>query len=220
MTGTAGVRTDPRGIVLRGYELASHAYRGDEFALAGSRYEYWLGRFVRRLTDGARILDVGCGNGLPVARELAARFAVTGVDLSPVQIERARALVPAARFECADMTALDYAPASFDAITAFYSIINVPLPEQPSLIRRMAGWLAPGGWIIATVGQEPWTGVESDWRGVRGAQMYYSHGAAEHYRAWFAAAGLELAEQGREPRTGNPGYAMLLARRAGAEVRA
>ena len=90
MTGTDGVRTDPRGIVLRGYELASHAYRGDEFALAGSRYEYWLGRFVRRLTDGARILDVGCGNGLPVARELAARCAVTGGERSPVRICRAR----------------------------------------------------------------------------------------------------------------------------------
>ena len=210
MTGTG----NPRDIVRRGYELASHAYRGDTFALEGSRYEYWLGRFTRRLADGARVLDLGCGNGLPVALELANRFDVTGVDLSPVQVERARTLVPAARFECADMTSFECAPASFDGVAAFYSIINVPLDEQPALIARIAGWLAPGGWLIATVGQEPWTGVETDWRGVRGASMYYSHGAAEHYRAWFAEASLELVEQGREPRTGNPGYAMLLARRA------
>lgn len=215
MMGTADSLEDSRAIVRCGYELASHAYRGDEFVLAGSRYEYWLSRFVRQLAEGARVLDVGCGNGLPVALELSKRFDVTGVDLSPVQIERARALVPAARFECADMTALEYPAAHFDGIAAFYSIINVPLPEHASLIARMAGWLKPGGWIIATVGQEPWTGVESDWRGVRGAQMYYSHGAAEHYRAWFAAAGLKLVEQGREPRTGNPGYAMLLAQREG-----
>ncbi len=208
---------DPRDIVRRGYELASHAYRGDTFALEGSRYEYWLGRFARRLAGGARVLDLGCGNGLPVALELSRRFDVTGVDLSPVQIERARALVPGARFACADMTSAEFAPGSFDGVAAFYSIINVPLDEQPALIARIAGWLAPGGWLIATVGQEPWTGVETDWRGVRGASMYYSHGAAEHYRAWFAEAGLELVEQGREPRTGNPGYAMLLARRAGAE---
>lgn len=208
---------DPREIVRRGYALASHAYRGDTFALEGSRYEYWLGRFVRRLDDGARVLDLGCGNGLPVALELAKRFDVTGVDLSPVQVERARALVPGARFECADMASVAYAPGSFDGIAAFYSIINLPLDEHAALLSRMAGWLAPGGWLIATVGQEPWTGVETDWRGVRGASMYYSHGAAEHYRAWFAEAGLEIVEQGREPRSGNPGYAMLLARRAGTE---
>ena len=56
------------------------------------------------------MLDLGCGNGVPVARELSARFAVTGVDLSPVQVERARALVPGARFVCADMTAVEFEP--------------------------------------------------------------------------------------------------------------
>lgn len=204
---------DPREIVRQGYALASHAYRGDEFPLAGSAYEYWYARFAARLPSGARVLDLGCGNGLPVARELAcAGHHVTGVDLSEAQIERARVLVPEATFVCADMTAVEFEAGAFDGVAAFYSLINLPLADQPMLLERIARWLIPGGWLIATVGQEPWTGIEADWRGVRGARMYYSHAGVEQYRAWFAAASLERVEEGREPRRGNPGYAMFLAR--------
>jgi SAM-dependent methyltransferase len=210
-----GTQADPRRIVIDGYAKASHAYRGDEFELAGSGYAHWLRRFAATLPGGGAVLDLGCGNGLPVARELAGRFAVTGVDLSPLQVERARALVPLARFVCADMTTVELSPASFAGVAAFYSIINVPVSEQPALLRRIAGWLSPGGHVLATVGRDAWTGVEENWRGVAGARMYYSQASVHDYRSWFAVAGLEIVEEGREPREGNPGYAVLLARRNG-----
>ena len=205
--------TDPRELVRVGYDLASHAYRGDTFELAGSGYAYWLGRLAPRLADGARVLDLGCGCGVPVAQELAKRCAVTGVDLSPVQIARARALVPAARFVCADMTTIELEPGSFDAVVAFYSVFNVPLADQPGLIARVAGWLVPGGVFLAMVGKDPWTGVEKDWRGVPGVRMYYSQADVGTYRRWFAQAGLAIEAEGSEPRDGNPGYAVLIARR-------
>jgi SAM-dependent methyltransferase len=204
---------DPKRIVIEGYAKASHAYRGDAFELAGSGYAYWLGRFTPRLAPGARVLDAGCGNGLPVALALSERFAVTGIDLSPVQVERARALVPGATFECADMSTAAFPAGSFEAIVAFYSIINVPLAEQPQLLRRFADWLVPGGWLLAVVGRDPWTGIEDDWRGVKGARMYYSHTHVAKYRGWFADAGFEIVEEGREPKNGVPGYSMLVARR-------
>ena len=205
--------TDPRELVRVGYDLASYAYRGDTFDLAGSGYAYWLGRLAPLLADGARILDLGCGCGVPVAQELARRCAVTGVDLSPVQIERARALVPRARFVCADMTAVEFEAGAFDAVVAFYSIFNVPLADQPALITRVAGWLAPGGRFLAMVGKQPWTGVEKDWRGVPGVRMYYSQSDVATYRGWFEQAGLAIETEGSEPREGSPGYAVLIARR-------
>jgi SAM-dependent methyltransferase len=206
---------DARAIVIDGYAKASHAYRGDAFELEGSRYAHWLRRFADRLPAGGAVLDLGCGNGVPVARELAGRFAVTGVDLSSVQVERARVLVPGARFVCADMATVEFPPASFAGVAAFYSIINVPVDEHASLLARIAGWLAPGGHLLATVGRDAWTGVEDNWRGVAGARMYYSQASVHDYRAWFAAAGLTMVEEGREPRDGNPGYAVLIARRDG-----
>ena len=204
---------DPRELVRVGYDLASYAYRGDTFDLEGSGYGYWLGRFTPLLADGARVLDLGCGNGVPVARELVKRFAVTGVDLSPVQIERALSLVPQARFVCADMTTVEFEPGAFDAVVAFYSIFNLPLADQPALIERVAGWLKPGGFFLAMVGKHPWTGVEKDWRGVPGVRMYYSQADVGTYRRWFAEAGLTIEAEGSEPRDGNPGYAVLIARR-------
>lgn len=205
---------DARRIVLEGYERASVAYRADDAGLEQSGYGHWLARLSRRVARGARVLDLGCGCGVPVARELARAHRVTGVDLSPVQIERARALVPEATFVCADMTGVHFEPGSFDAVVAFYSLINVPVDEQPALIAAIARWLVPGGHVLATVGHDAWTGVERDWRGVPGACMYYSQATITRYLEWFAAAGLDVVERGREPKRGEPGYAMLIARKA------
>ncbi|MCX5096466.1 class I SAM-dependent methyltransferase [Streptomyces sp. NBC_00365] len=56
------------------------------------------------------VLDLGCGSGVPVARALAtAGHRVTGVDISEVQIRRAREFVPQAEFIRADATDLDFA---------------------------------------------------------------------------------------------------------------
>src|SRR5688572_20996774 len=42
----------------------------------------WL---LHRLPPASRVLDAGCGTGLPTARQLAdAGMAVTGIDISPV----------------------------------------------------------------------------------------------------------------------------------------
>lgn len=207
---------DPIALVREGYDLASRAYRGDDDDAPRSGHAHWFARLARRVPAGARVLDLGCGNGVPGTRLLAERYDVTGLDLSPVQIERARELVPAARFECGDMTAAAFAPESFDAVVAYFSLINVPVSRQRDLIARIASWLTPGGWLLATVGREARTGIERDFRGVKGATMFWSYAAVEDYRAWFAAAGLVIEEEGVQPKDGDPGFAMLLARRADA----
>ena len=205
---------DPKALIREAYAVASEAYRGDAFRLAAaSGYAHWLRRFEPRIPAGSRLLELGCGNGIPVARELAKRHSVTGVDISDTQIARARVLVPKAEFLCADMTQVQFEPNSFDAITAFFSIINVPLEEQPQLIRAIAGWLKPGGHVLAIVGKIKGTWVEREWRGVRGISMYYSHAGIAESRASFAAAGLEIVEEGTEPANGDPGFAVLVARK-------
>lgn len=208
--------TDPdeaRRLVREGYDRASHAYRGDDADLEMSGYGHWLRRLARRIEPGARVLDLGCGNGIPATREMAKTWVTTGVDLSPVQVERARALVPAATFVCGDMTSVEFPDASFEAVVTFYSIINVPVEEHPALFARIARWLVPGGWLLAIVGRDPWTGVEEDFRGVAGVRMYWSYADVHRYRRWLAEAGFAVVEEGRQPEKGVPGYAVVLARR-------
>jgi len=204
--------TDPKTIVREGYDRASYAYRGDDFEFRGSGYAYWLSRLTPDLPAGARVLDLGCGCGIPVSRELAQRHQVTGVDLSPVQIARARSLVPGAQFLCADMAEVAFEPQSFEAVVAFFSLIHLSLPEQSVVIERIARWLVPGGRVLAVVGKLPWTRVEPDFRGVRGVAMHWSHTDVATYRRWFENAGFAIEAEGSEPRNGNPGYAVLIGR--------
>jgi SAM-dependent methyltransferase len=207
---------DPKVLVREGYDRASYAYRGDEYDdYERSGYAYWLSRLTPSLAGGARVLDLGCGCGIPAARELAKRYQVTGVDISPLQIERARRLVPGARFICADMAEVEFAPRSFDAVVAFFSLINLPLSEQALVIERVARWLEPGGRLLAVVGKYAWTRIEPDFRGVQGVPMYWSHADVATYRTWFERAGFAIEEEGSEPRQGNPGYAVLIGRAVG-----
>ena len=207
---------NPKAIVRSGYDKVSLAYRADSFDYEHSGYKTFLAWLEPRLDPGAAILDLGCGCGIPVAQVLARQHRVIGVDISPVQIERARQFVPEAEFLCADMATLDFAPGRFDAIVAFYSIIHVPLEEQPTLFARLAQWLKPQGYLLATVGHTAWTGTEPNWRGVEGATMYWSHSDAGSYRRWFEEFGLHIVQEGFLPE-GDGGHTVLLGQKAGTQ---
>jgi 2-polyprenyl-3-methyl-5-hydroxy-6-metoxy-1,4-benzoquinol methylase len=183
----------PKDIVRRGYDALSYLYRGD--TEEPEHYATWLTQLRERVPAGGTILDLGCGCGVPLARDLAASgYEVTGVDLSEVQVERARQLVPAASFLRADAAQIDLLPSSFDAVVSLYALIHMPLDEQPSLLGRIGRWLRPGGWFLATTGQRAWTGTEDGWLGGE-APMWWSHADAATYRAWIEQAGLSVVAQ-------------------------
>jgi len=163
-------------LVRAGYDALSHRYRGDDDS--AEEYGPWLADLQTHLPDRGDVLDIGCGCGLPVARCLAAAgHRVTGVDISDVQIGRARRLVPDATFIRADAAQLRFSPGSFDAIVCLYALIHMPLDQQPRLLRSIAEWLRPGGWLLATTGQDAWTGTQDNWLGGP-ATMWWSHADA------------------------------------------
>jgi SAM-dependent methyltransferase len=105
---------------------------------------------TRSLDTGSRVLDLGCGTGLPTARQLAAAgLDVVGIDLSAGMVALARAHVPAATFHQADIA--DLRPGGpldlgrFDAVVAFFSLLMLPRTEIPLALRTIRDLLAPGG---------------------------------------------------------------------------
>jgi SAM-dependent methyltransferase len=201
---------DETELVRRGYDALSRLYRADD--ASQGRYEPWLERLLARLAPASQVLDLGCGCGVPVARALAAAgHRVTGVDISAVQVGRARDLVPAATFIQADATLVEFEPAAFDAIACLYALIHMPLAAQPGLLRRAASWLRPSGWLLAVTGQGAWTGTEDNWLGGP-APMWWSQADAATYRSWLADAGLEITEQSFVPE-GDTGHALFWARK-------
>ena len=197
------------GIVRRGYDALSTRYRADD-AGAG-QYEPWIAELLATLPSESRVLDLGCGCGVPVSRDLSARgHLVTGVDVSDVQIHRARGLVPAATFIRADATRLRLPPQSYDAVVALYSIIHIPLTAQPALLRAIAGWLVPDGVLVLSAGWRAWTGTQGDWLG-GDAVMWWSHADAPTYRRWLTHAGFEVIREEFVPE-GDSGHSLFWAR--------
>ncbi len=203
---------DSKAIVAEGYDMVSCAYRSDQDPIAEAKYREWLEPIVEELAPGAPVLDLGCGCGIPASRLLAERFAVTGVDISPVQIRRAQSLVPQANFLLDDMTAVSFPPGSFAAVVSLYAIIHVPLAEQPALIESVYRWLQESGLALMSVGNRAWTGTEENWLDAKGATMYWSHADAETYRRWFVAAGFQVLDESFVPE-GTGGHQKFLLRR-------
>jgi cyclopropane fatty-acyl-phospholipid synthase-like methyltransferase len=186
------LRASRRDLVRRGYDVISRAYRDDEGrARAGTdedtdHYAEWVAELARLLRPGATVLDLGCGAGVPATKLLTERNVdVLGLDISAVQIARARKLVPAATFVQADMVTWEHEPASFDAVVSFYALIHVPIQDQRDLLPKIRRWLRPAGYLLAIVGSERWSGIED----YLGTPMFWDHADRETYLGWLARLG-------------------------------
>jgi SAM-dependent methyltransferase len=187
--------TDPKRVVADGYDRAAERHEAWSGTVRSDERERYLALLLERVPVGAPVLELGCGAGGATTQRLAARFALTGVDIAPRHIALARERNPAATFLLADMTTLTFAPASFDAVTAFYSLIHVPRGELAPLFQSIASWLRPGGLLVASLGTRAGeASYEPDWLGV---PMFFSaYDTATNLRL-IAEAGLEI-ERARE----------------------
>ena len=145
-------------IIARGYDQVADEYAALESAEAPWPRLKRVRAFAAGLPKGSRILDVGCGNGLPATRELALSHEVTGVDISEEQIVRASANVPTATFIRGDVREVDLPVAAFDAIVALYLIDNIAREDYRVLFRRLGELLRPNGRLLlsAEPGEDPW----------------------------------------------------------------
>jgi predicted TPR repeat methyltransferase len=182
--------SDPRTrTVADGYDTIADRFADWRGEIEGDPRGAWTGELMQRLPERARVVDLGCGAGVPSTKLFVdAGHEVTGIDISAEQIRRARRNVPSAHFVHADITEFELDPSSVDAVTAYYSLNHIPREILGSLISRISGWLAPGGFLLAAFG----AGGNPDWTGEwLGTTMFFSSWDAETNRQLIQAAGLE-----------------------------
>lgn len=92
----------------------------------------WL---LEQLGRPARVLDLGCGSGLPTAKQLLdAGVDVVGTDESAVMLELARMQAPGGQYLRRDLRDLSEL-GEFDAAVAFFSLIMLTKADIPPLLR-------------------------------------------------------------------------------------
>jgi SAM-dependent methyltransferase len=182
--------SDPRvEIVEAGYDRIADRFAQWRDRIEGDPRRKWAADLASRLADGAAVLELGCGAGLPDTADLAKRFRVTGVDVSAEQIRRARANVPDAEFVHADFLELQLPDGSFDAVCSFYVFNHVPRERLGPLLGRIAGWLRPGGLAMHAFGARDTPGWTGEWLG---AETFFSGFERPENRRLVEAAGLEI----------------------------
>lgn len=214
MAGRAVAR-QPKEIVARGYDAIALRY-AEWAGRVDSPVMEWVRDLDARLGDGADVLELGCGRGVPATRELARRHRVTGVDISAVQIELARHHVPEASFVHGDAMEIEVAPASFDAVVALFVFGHVPIEEQAGLISRIGSWLREGGFFLGTFGAgAAGEEIDIDWLG---APMFFASLGGDAYRPLLRDARLEPLRDEvvvqHEPGHGDVSFRWTLARAA------
>jgi SAM-dependent methyltransferase len=148
---------------------------------------------VAEVPDGARVLDVGCGDG---KRTLARMDGVTavGIDVARRQTRLARENVPDAHVLQGDMLSVPLAADSVDAITAYHAVFHVPREDHPAIYREFARVLRPGGRVLMTVGSSAYQTVRSNWLST-GESMYFSTPGKRETVRQLESAGFDVVWQ-------------------------
>lgn len=171
----------------------------------------WLATFGDALPRGAKVLDLGCGAGEPIAAWLIGEgFRVTGADFSEGMLAIARARWPDGDWRVADMRNLDL-DETFDGIVGWDSFFHLTPDEQRATIPRLAAHLAPEGRLMVTVGHKA-----GEVSGTVGAEtVYHASLSPAEYARCLEDAGLAMtAFMAEDPRTDF--HTVLMARKTGA----
>ncbi|WP_299999919.1 class I SAM-dependent methyltransferase [uncultured Cedecea sp.] len=148
----------------------------------------WLDALIAAVRPGDRILDIGCGNGLPIAAYLIQHgLQITGVDSSPGMITRCRAAFSGHQWYCADMRTLALGQ-QFAALIAWDSFFHLTRDAQRQMFPRFARHAAPGAYLLFNTGPENGEAIGR----FADQDLYHSSLAADEYRYLLHQAGFKV----------------------------
>lgn len=143
--------------------------------------------WAHTLVPKATILDLGCGNGIPITKALVKDgYKLYGIDASPTLIASFRKYFPDLPAACEPVETSDYFDQKFDGVVAWGLMFLLSESAQSKLIHRVSTILNPDGQFLFTSPKQACT-----WTDVLAGAESRSLGAKQ-YKRILSSAGLSL----------------------------
>jgi len=179
-------------------DIAREGYDNGNYEKAFSRNKNFNDNFEKymcqelnsRLKSNSKILDLGCGPGIPFDHYFVEQgHTLTGIDISKKHIESAKKNVKKANFIIGDFFS-NKIKGKYDAIISFYAIFHIPRAEHKKLFEYIHSMLKKDGMILITLGIDSMKlDIENDFAG---APMAWSSYTVEKNKNIVRDSGFEI----------------------------
>ena len=187
-------------MVMKGYNTIANDYYTHRDL---NKFNSELDEFTNLVPKGGKVLDVGCGAGIPTAKYLVNKgLKLTGIDISETMLKMARKNVPDAEFIQKDMTQLDFDDNTFDGIISVYALFHVPKQEHKQIFQNFFRILKSGGILLINTGISESEGISSFF----GVPMFWSNNNPEKTLKFINESGFSILFEGVLQRGGEYQY--------------
>ena len=175
---------------MREYDLIAEWYASKRVDQTGVPETITL---ASSIPPGSLVLDVGCGNGIPITRALlGAGHRVVGLDSSSSMLARFKKNCPAAFAVRGTVESCPFAGAMFDAAVAWGILFHLNPGDAVRAIASVSRTLKPGAPFLFTAGDED--GFDAKEGQMNGVTFRYFSYSVDGYRRILAAHGFTLAD--------------------------
>jgi ubiquinone/menaquinone biosynthesis C-methylase UbiE len=180
---------------MREYDLIADWYSSDRSRTIGVAEAL---AFAATLAAGSSILDIGCGNGVPITEALVnAGHRVVGLDASTGMLARFRLNLPGTPVVRGDVRHCPFSDGSFDAAVSWGMMFHLPRVEQASAFASVSRVLKPGAAFLFTAAEID----GADDSGITGTMngVTFHYYAIPSYRTLVAEHGFVLVDVHDDP---------------------
>jgi SAM-dependent methyltransferase len=178
---------------MREYDLIADWYSGESRGRTHGVREVLDA--VGALPRGARVLDLGCGNGVPItAALLDAGFAVVGLDSSAAMLARFHTNLAATPVVRGDVRHAPFRDATFDGAVSWGMMFHLTIPDQAAALASVSRLLKPGAPFLFTGAEIE--GLADDDAGITGTMngVTFRYWAVPSFSVLLARVGMELLD--------------------------
>jgi cyclopropane fatty-acyl-phospholipid synthase-like methyltransferase len=180
---------------MREYDLIADWYSTDRGRAAGVGEALAVAATLRA---GSRVLDLGCGNGVPITEALVnAGHRIVGLDSSTEMLARFRVNLPGTPAVRGDARQCPFSSGAFDAAISWGMMFHFPQHEQAAVLASVSCLLKPGAPFLFTAAEI----ADADDAGITGTMngVTFRYYAVPSYRTLLAEHGYALVDIHDDP---------------------